>query len=158
MSELPHRLGQILIQQGKITELQLTQALALQQTQGGPIGNALIALDFVNQTDVSRALRKQTWLRPCAACLTFLLAPFSYQCCAYEDNVAGQQIHQMDNSGWNENIHASSLMHKDAVKVVLKAAWQAYQGAGEELDTKAHWNYSLSQQKDGYRIHMNYKF
>ena len=158
MSQVPHRLGQILVDQNKITSQQLDHALQVQNKQGGAIGAVLKELGYITERDLVRALNKQSWLRPCAACLTFLLAPFSMQCFANEHSDLNAEIHQMQSESWSDNIHANSLAHKDAVKVVLKAAWQMYQDDGMDLDTQPHWSYGLSRKGGGYNVNMTYKF
>jgi type IV pilus assembly protein PilB len=50
------RLGEYLIQIGKIEEAQLQEALALQKEQGGRIGTSLVKLGHLNERDLTEAL------------------------------------------------------------------------------------------------------
>ncbi|MGQ9630574.1 MAG: hypothetical protein ACUVXI_09710 [bacterium] len=52
-------LGEILIQEGKITREQLEKGLAYQREHGGFLGNALVHLKFVDMRTVLEALEKQ---------------------------------------------------------------------------------------------------
>ena len=45
-------LGEILIEQGKITREQLTEALALQKQKGTRLGSVLIELGYVHESDI----------------------------------------------------------------------------------------------------------
>ncbi len=53
------RLGEILIQQGLITTSQLEKAIIFQKENKGRIGEVLIKLGFVKETDIIEALAKQ---------------------------------------------------------------------------------------------------
>lgn len=53
------RLGEILIQQGLITEDQLKQAMSAQAKQNGRLGEILIQLKIVDETNIITALAKQ---------------------------------------------------------------------------------------------------
>lgn len=56
------RLGDLLVQEGLITELQLDQALRNQQIFGGRLGTNLVELGFVSETQVAALLSKQLGL------------------------------------------------------------------------------------------------
>ncbi len=53
------RLGEILIQQGALTETQLNQAIDAQKKQRGRIGEILLQLGFVKENDIIACLAKQ---------------------------------------------------------------------------------------------------
>ena len=54
------KFGQILVEQGMITEAQLEVALAEQQRTGSKLGGVLIGLGFVDEATLSQALALQT--------------------------------------------------------------------------------------------------
>ena len=142
MSEIPVRLGQILLAKQVITEQQLELALQYQARHNKPVGHCLMALGFIEQKDLNRALRRQSWLKPCAACLTCLCAPFTFSPC-YADESTNDDINDQ-------------LATVDVLKVAAEAAWGIYQGeprAGE-------WQYSLSKPlaSDGYAISIKMHF
>lgn len=163
MADTPARLGQILLARKAITEQQLDLALEYQTRHGKPVGHCLMVLGFIEQKDLNRALRRQTWLKPCAACLTCLCAPFTFSpCFANED--ADDGLHQQwteqhdPYSHWSGNTHVSidTLDSFDVLKVAAEAAWGIYQGepqAGE-------WQYALLKQGsgDGYSVSMQMHF
>ena len=45
------RLGELLQQAGKVSEEQLNQALAAQQSQGGRVGSHLVKMGFIDDED-----------------------------------------------------------------------------------------------------------
>jgi MSHA biogenesis protein MshE len=53
-------LGEILIQDGVITQRQLDEAIEYQKNNGGLIGILLIRLGYINEKQLQRALIKQT--------------------------------------------------------------------------------------------------
>jgi len=57
------RLGQILLDMGKITPEKLADAMAIKQKRGGAIGAVLVDLGYVNQVDISAALAVQAGMR-----------------------------------------------------------------------------------------------
>jgi type IV pilus assembly protein PilB len=56
------KLGEILIQQGLITETQLQQAIAAQKESGDRVGEILVKLGFINEENIVFALSKQLLL------------------------------------------------------------------------------------------------
>ncbi|MFT6450097.1 MAG: hypothetical protein ACJAW8_002474 [Oleispira sp.] len=163
MSEIPVRLGQILLAKHVISEQQLELALQYQARHNKPVGYCLMALGFIEQKDLNRALRRQSWLKPCAACLTCLCAPFTFSPC-YADESTNDDIHQQWSeqhdpyTHWSDTVHLNNdqLATVDVLKVAAEAAWGIYQGeprAGE-------WQYSLSKPlaSDGYAISMKMHF
>ncbi|MFT4764121.1 MAG: hypothetical protein ACI9OH_001214 [Oleispira sp.] len=163
MSDIPVRLGQILLAKQVITEQQLELALGYQALHNKPVGHCLLALGFIEQKDLSRALRRQSWLKPCAACLTCLCAPFTFAPCfadeAAEDDFHQQWTEQHDPySHWSssEHLSTSQLATFDVLKVAAEAAWGIYQGEPES----GEWQYALSKQisDNGYSISMRMHF
>ena len=57
------RLGQILLEMGKITPEKLADAVAIKQKRGGAIGVVLVDLGYVEQADISAALAVQAGMR-----------------------------------------------------------------------------------------------
>ncbi|MCQ9205299.1 MAG: Flp pilus assembly complex ATPase component TadA [Omnitrophica bacterium] len=53
------KLGNILISEGIITEKQLTEAISLQEREGGRLGEVLVRLGYVNEEQIVIALSKQ---------------------------------------------------------------------------------------------------
>ncbi len=53
------KIGEVLIERGVITREQLDKALAKQKESGGMIGQVLIHLGFVNETEIALALTAQ---------------------------------------------------------------------------------------------------
>ncbi len=53
------RLGEILLAEGIITSTQLQEALRLQKEEGGRLGDVLVKLDYVKETQIVIALSKQ---------------------------------------------------------------------------------------------------
>lgn len=162
MKQVPTRLGQILLAQQTITEKQLASALDYQALHGEPIGHCLIALGYIEQKVLNRALRRQSCLKPCAACLTCLCAPFTFSSCyadeSGEEHLDAYWIEQQDSSygNWSESsaLSNNTLAGIDIIKLAAEAAWGMYQGepqAGE-------WQYSLSKQSSGYSVSMQVHF
>jgi type IV pilus assembly protein PilB len=52
-------LGRILIKMGKVTRVQVSEALELQKKKRGPLGQLLIEMGYVEEADVNRALAAQ---------------------------------------------------------------------------------------------------
>lgn len=163
MADIPIRLGQILLARQVITEQQLDLALEYQSLHAQPVGHCLMALGFIDQKDLNRALRRQSWLKPCAACLTCLCAPFTFSPCSANE-IADDDFHQQwteqhdPYSHWAEGVHLSKdqLVSIDVLKVAAEAAWGIYQGTPES----GEWQYALSKQNsgDGYSISMKMHF
>ncbi len=163
MADIKIRLGQILLARHVISKQQLELALKYQALHAQPVGHCLMALGFIEQKDLNRALRRQSWLKPCAACLTCLCAPFSFSPCfaseLSEDNFQQQWSEQNDPySNWAKNVHLNSdqLASVDLLKVAAEAAWGIYQGEPEA----GEWQYALSKHGSGdsYSVSMKMHF
>jgi hypothetical protein len=163
MADIKIRLGQILLARQVISKEQLELALAYQALHAQPVGHCLMALGFIEQKDLNRALRRQSWLKPCAACLTCLCAPFTFSPCfaneLSDDNLQQQWSEQNDPySNWADNVHLNSdqVVSVDVLKVAAEAAWGIYQGEPEA----GEWQYALSKQGsgDGYSVSMKMHF
>ncbi|MBN1587859.1 MAG: Flp pilus assembly complex ATPase component TadA [Candidatus Omnitrophica bacterium] len=59
MKKSKFKLGEILVQQGKVTEQDVQEALEVQKREGGPIGEVLIRMGKLKESDVVAALGKQ---------------------------------------------------------------------------------------------------
>ena len=133
MSHTPHRLGQLLLRRKAITEAQLQEALTLQQRAPQPLGQALMALGYVDEKILSRTLRQQRWLRPCAACFA-LIAPFSASYAAgsaeAEAEFSQEWLHE---SKWWPCGQPESVGDRqdsaDVMKFLALTAWEVYQGS-----------------------------
>lgn len=160
MADTPTRLGQILLAKKAISEHQLELALEYQALHGKPIGYCLQALGFIEQKTLDRALRRQSWLKPCAACLTCLCAPFSFSTCFADDNNEFIDQHWTEQhnpySNWSDNLHLNSeqLANADALTIAAETAWGIYQGEPES----GEWQYALSKQSSGYTVSMQMHF
>ncbi|WP_196138748.1 hypothetical protein [Aliikangiella sp. G2MR2-5] len=71
------RLGDLLLKRRVISKGQLEIALAMQTSQGVRLGEALLALGYIDQDTLTKALRKQRWLRAVITFITLIIAPFS---------------------------------------------------------------------------------
>ena len=161
MAETPTRLGQILLAREAINEHQLELALEYQSLHGEPVGRCLLALGFIDHKTLNRALRRQSWLKPCAACLTCLCAPFTFSPCfaneSTEDFTNDQWTEQHDPySNWSDDVYLSSeqLASVDVLRIAAETAWGIYQGVPES----GEWQYGLSKQSEGYTVSMQMHF
>jgi hypothetical protein len=162
MKQVPTRLGQILLAQKTITEKQLANALDYQALHGEPIGHCLVSLGYIEKKVLNRALRRQSWLKPCAACLTCLCAPFTFSPCyaneSEEENLDAYWVEQQDSSygSWSETsaLSGNTLAGIDLIKIAAEAAWDMYQGEAKA----GEWQYSLSKKSSGYAISMQVHF
>jgi type IV pilus assembly protein PilB len=57
------RLGQFLVEMGKVTPAQVNEALKIQKDKGGAIGAVLVDLGYCEQTDINAALAVQAGMR-----------------------------------------------------------------------------------------------
>lgn len=69
------RLGQLLVSKGVISEAQLNEAIARQQSSGQRLGEILTELNLATQRQINSVLRTQKQLRMAAALVTALLGP-----------------------------------------------------------------------------------
>jgi len=60
MAGEPKRIGEILIENGEITEKQLNQALEIQRKSGGLLGVILVKAGHIDQGVMARYLARQT--------------------------------------------------------------------------------------------------
>lgn len=67
-----NRIGEVLVSRGKISPLQLKEALFLQKQGGDPIGHILLGLGIVKRRDLRIALATQSALRIAAAVITIM--------------------------------------------------------------------------------------
>lgn len=58
-TDVQERMGELLMQSGKLTHLQLERAIHHQQEHGGKLGEAALALGFVSQQDIALVLGRQ---------------------------------------------------------------------------------------------------
>lgn len=158
-SSAPHRLGQVLLSQGRITQAQLEKALKLQTTTHQPIGEALISLGYLSQPQLKQALKKQNRLRAGAIYLTAILAPFSVNCLAekyQENNITHTTQTQSTENYQYLNKEANA---QDWLKTAAKAVWILYQ-AESKFQEQGNFRYSLSHndQVGGYQFELSYSY
>ena len=156
MNEFPHRLGQLLLQRQEITEQQLQQALSYQAQNPCQLGQALISFGFIDERTLRNVLRRQRWIKPCAACFA-LIAPFSMTW-ADEDKEAAFSGDWLEASHWDlvdddsVSAHSSSA---DLMKFVAMTAWDIYQGEPQAGEIR----YSVSQTNNqGYNLELSMRF
>lgn len=162
MAEIPTRLGQILLARQTISKSQLNLALEYQASHGEPIGECLLTLGFIDKKTLSRALRRQSWLKPCAAYLTCLCAPFTLSTCFANDiendftndqwaEEHSEPCHKLPNK---PHLHSEEIVSIDVLAVAAEAAWGIYQGEPEAGDL----SYSVSKFDTGYSVSMKISF
>lgn len=158
-SSIPHRLGQILLSQGRITQAQLEKALALQTTTHQPIGEALISLGYLSQNQLKQALKKQNRLRTGALYLTAILAPFSVNGFAEDYQEANIIRNAQIQSAENYQYLNKEANAQDWLKTAAKAVWTLYQ-AENKFQEQSSFKYSLSHndQVGGYQIELSYSY
>lgn len=158
-SSVPHRLGQVLLSQGRITQTQLDKALALQASTHQPIGGALISLGYLSQHQLKQALNKQNRLRTGALCLTALLAPFSVNCFAEDYQAFKTNQTSMSESTENYEYLNQQADTQDWLGTAAKTVWGLYQ-AQHQLPEESNFKYSLSHndQVGGYQVELSYAY
>ena len=157
MASNPTHLGQILLGRQDITQSQLDHALEYQTNCAQPIGACLLALGYVSQGTLNRALRRQSWMKPCAACITCLMAPFSLHSFASEHHDSPEQWAEQQTQGqWSDPLQLSSNSHSggDFLKAAAEAAWDLYQGKPE----LGEWQYSINKESSGYSVNIELWF
>lgn len=58
-NEAQERMGELLVQSGKMTDLQLEKVIRHQQEHGGKLGEVALALGFVSKQDIAQVLGRQ---------------------------------------------------------------------------------------------------
>lgn len=156
-SQLPYRLGDLLVRRHLISNEQLSRALQQQARLGGKLGQVLVDLGYINARTLNRTLRKQRWLRPCAACFAFM-APFSQ---TYANEYSEHDVYNSWSQSSSWDVSASQHIGQtdssiDLMKLAAETAWDIYQGEPE----KGEWRYSLTkaQESSGYSIEMRVHF
>jgi hypothetical protein len=151
MAKIPTRLGQILLARSEINGQQLQQALEYQSHHRQPLGDCLLALGFIDQRVLDRALRRQSWLKPCAAWLTCMCAPFTLPTC-----FANETSLDPVNAQWSDKLHLNSeqIASVDVLKIALQTAWEVYQGEAKS----GEWRYGVSKQNSGYSVSLQMHF
>tara|TARA_B100001113_G_scaffold32865_1_gene23376 strand:- start:104 stop:577 length:474 start_codon:yes stop_codon:yes gene_type:complete len=157
VDKLPHQLGQLLLRRKAITETQLQEALSLQAEQPQPLGQALIALGYLDDRTLARTLRQQRWLRPCAACFAFM-SPFSVCVAEPAETDSDFSAQWLEEANWHyvvDSEQASARNSADLLKLVAMTAWDVYQGEPEAGEMR----YAVSQSGDnGYQLEMTLHF
>lgn len=151
---VPHRLGQVLLKQGKVSQAQLDNALKLQAKSHQPLGEALISLGYLTQLELARALKKQNKLRAPAACLAAMLAPLSFQATA--DELVQDNFYSTTNATQNYQHLNKDATPQDWLKTAAKAVWGMYSQTQEE--SSLSYSISHNEQVGSYNIELSFRY
>jgi len=72
------RLGDLLVENGLLTQRQLSEAVTAQKATGGQLGQVLVSLGFISKRQLHRTLTRQRWLRRIAWMVAFLFTPIQF--------------------------------------------------------------------------------
>lgn len=154
---IPHRLGQILLKQNKVSQAQLNDALELQAKSHQPLGEALISLGYLTQIELARALKKQNKLRTPAVCLAAMLAPLSLQATA--DDLVQDNFYNTTDATQNYQHLNQEATAQDWLKTAAKAVWSMYQqDLGLQKDSTLSYSISHNEQVDSYNIELSFRY
>ncbi|TNC92731.1 MAG: hypothetical protein CSH36_02995 [Thalassolituus sp.] len=153
-----HRLGQLLLNNEFITPSQLQAALRYQQEHHCRLGEALVALGAIDESILKRVLRRQKWLRPCAACFA-LMSPFSFTYAYDPEQTPNEEQYQAYSSQWDlYNDWQSHNGESPQATRLISTALDVYMGAPE----KGEWRYAVSRlqthDNDGYQVEVRLFF
>lgn len=166
-----HRLGDLLIEAGLITQQQLQQAISFQQQHREQnLGQILIAQQSLSQRQLNRALKKQRWLRCTLFSMACCLLPAQFAYAKNEHNPTpqwqtGYHSHQHDlqhdlqRDGISDK-HNTELNLQQQVMFTTKAPFHALnnnQNDEGEWSTKPT-QYQLNVLKDGVSLNVHYRF
>lgn len=154
---VPHRLGQVLLSQGKINQGQLDEALAQQKNSHQAIGEALISLGYLTPEDLKGALKKQVSLRTAAFYLAAAMAPLSMNCVAEE--IVYQDEHQPTYVTERYQHLNDTATNQEWLSTAAKAIWNLYQ-ISDNVQTDSNLTYSIDRNVEmgGYQIQLNYRY
>lgn len=158
-----YRLGTLLVCKGYISEDQLDAALAHQTRSGKPLGESLIELGFINEKTLQRNLKRQDYLRLCAACVACVMAPL--QLCMAESleerpeyaltQVADAQF------AFDEGLSVSGIDITPEVNLAAlasSAAWYLYQGGSVMHLDNIPVKLQFQPAQEGYSLNLNVSF
>ncbi len=109
-----NRLGELLVQRGKLTPHQLRVALKHQQKSGKTFGQTVRDLNFVSQTDIRTSLFEQVAYRAVVASLTIFISFTSFTVNAQAKDPAYNVKSQFSQQSM---IHKASYGGRDASKL-----------------------------------------
>ena len=151
------RLGQLLLNSRSITQRQLREALSYQKENACRLGEALIAMGAIDESLLRKVLRRQRWLRPCAACFA-LMSPFSvtYAYDPDQDLLADEAYEYT--AQWQMMNPSTNNSDDSQVTRLLGTAMDVYMGAPE----RGEWRYNISRTRtndsDGYQVEVRLFF
>lgn len=151
---IPHRLGQVLLKQGKVSQSQLNEALKLQTKSHQPLGEALISLGHLTPFELASALKKQNKLRAPAVCLAAMLAPLSFQATA--DDLVQDNFYNTTNATQNYQHLNKEANAQDWLKTAAKAVWGMYSQTQEE--SSLSYSISHNEQVGSYNIELSFRY
>lgn len=158
-----YRLGTLLICKGYITEDQLDAALAHQIRCGKPLGESLIELGFISEKTLHRNLKRQDYLRLCAACMACVMAPLQFCMADGIEDLPEYAYTQVADTQFalDTNITVSGIDITPEVNIAAlasSAAWYLYQGGSvvhlDNLPVKMR----LQPASQGYQLNINVSF
>ena len=120
------RLGSILVKKGLISDLQLNNALKLQQNQGGMLGSAIEHLGYLSSSQIRLALKKQQLLRVVASSLALICGPVNF-CAADTQNNSFK--HQYKSSSFAKKVSHTS--HLEYSKINIDDQSKAFYFSGD---------------------------
>lgn len=169
MSQQPYRLGDLLIKKHVIAVWQLDEALQFQKSNGLQLGEALIALGYVSQRQINKALKKQNYIRLYAACAAFFMAPFSV-CQADTDSISDlpeYSFTQVADPQYADEYDFSSVTSGqvgygaglDLVQITTAAVWYASQGGVQDTGLQqVPVKLNLTSANNSYSVNMSISF
>ncbi len=153
---VPHRLGQVLLSQGRINQAQLEAALVLQQSSHQPLGEALMTLGYLTQAELKGALKKQVSLRTTAFYLAAALTPLSMNSVA--EDVRYQDEHKTYITQYYQHL-TDKTSKQEWLTTAAKAVWNLYQNtASQQTESSLTYSISHNPEVDSYQIELNYRY
>lgn len=158
-----YRLGSLLICKGYINEDQLDAALAYQLRSGKQLGESLVELGYISEKTLNRNLKRQDYLRLCAACVACIMSPIQL-CMAdkIEERVEYALTQVADAQyAFDEGIDVTGIDVTPGMNIASLAsgaAWYLYQGGSathfDNIPVKMH----LQSGHEGYRLNLTVSF
>lgn len=158
-----YRLGSLLVCKGYISEDQLDAALAHQLRSGKQLGESLVALGYISEKTLNRNLKRQNYLRLCAACVACIISPVQL-CMA--DNIQDREEYALTQVAdaqyvFEDGIEVTGIDVTPGMNIASlasSAAWYLYQGGSathfDDIPVKMH----LQSGHEGYRLNLSVSF
>ncbi|MCP5325946.1 MAG: hypothetical protein H7A09_06420 [Oceanospirillaceae bacterium] len=158
-----YRLGTLLICKGYITEDQLDAALAFQLRSGKPLGESLIELGFISEKTLHRNLKRQDYLRLCAACMACVMAPLQFCMAEGIEDLPEYAYTQVADAQFalDNGISVSGIDMTAGVNLAALAsstAWYLYQGGSVAHLDNLPVKMQLQPASEGYQLNLNVSF